>query len=140
MAASRRALGETVGPSLGAARRKRSDEKGMGAQADDTAVALISRLVEALGPAGPPPQPVLAPVVLEVLNAGGTPRSARLLPTVDEAADEIGIGRIKLYELIKSGDLPAVRVGKRRFVRPEDVAAFVSQLSDQPGRRTDVPA
>lgn len=54
---------------------------------------------------------------------------ARLLLTVPEAAEALGIGVRTAWRLIERGDLPSVRVGRRsRRVRHEDLEAFVEQL------------
>ena len=36
----------------------------------------------------------------------------RLLLRPDEAAEVLGVGRSKLYELLAAGDLPSVRIGR----------------------------
>jgi excisionase family DNA binding protein len=48
-----------------------------------------------------------------------------------EAAEAIGIGRSKVYELLASGDLPSVRVGS-------SVRIPVEQLREWINRRIDV--
>lgn len=40
----------------------------------------------------------------------------RLTLTVEEAADVLGIGRTLAYEAVRRGDIPSIRVGKRRLV------------------------
>lgn len=52
-----------------------------------------------------------------------------LLIKVPEAAALLGISRAKLYELIASGALPAVKVDGCRRVRTEDLVAYVDGLS-----------
>jgi excisionase family DNA binding protein len=39
--------------------------------------------------------------------------------SVEQAAHAVGLGRTKVYELLASGELPSVKVGKRRLVRVE---------------------
>lgn len=39
--------------------------------------------------------------------------SERLTHTVTEAAQKIGINRNAAYDLVKSGDLPSIRIGRR---------------------------
>jgi excisionase family DNA binding protein len=53
----------------------------------------------------------------------------RLLLTPVEAAQALGIGRTKVYELIATGRLRSVRLDGCRRVTPDDLAAFVAQLS-----------
>ena len=49
-----------------------------------------------------------------------------LTVTVEQAAEVLGIGRSTAYELVRSGDLPCLRL-RRRFVVP------VAQLADKLG-------
>lgn len=52
----------------------------------------------------------------------------RLLLTAKEAADALGIGRSKVYELIMSGELESVRIGGSRRVPVEALRDFVNEL------------
>ena len=49
----------------------------------------------------------------------------RLLLRPNEAAEVLGLGRSKTYELLASGDLPSVTVGKSRRVPLEALRAWV---------------
>jgi excisionase family DNA binding protein len=51
-----------------------------------------------------------------------------LVPVWPDAAKAIGLGRTKTFELIASGALPSVRVGKRRLVPASALRAFVDCL------------
>jgi len=51
-----------------------------------------------------------------------------LLIKIPEAAAQLGISRAKLYELIASGALPAVKVDGCRRVRTDDLRAYVAGL------------
>ena len=51
----------------------------------------------------------------------------RLTPV--EAAAVLGIGRSKLYELMRSGDLPSVRIGASRRIPTEGLSAFLMTLA-----------
>ena len=53
---------------------------------------------------------------------------ARLLLTVEEAADCLGVGRTYMFHLIGEGLVPSVRVGKLRRIRPDDLEAYVASL------------
>ena len=44
--------------------------------------------------------------------------------TTQEAADQLNVSRQYVVRLIDRGDLPAVRVGSHRRLRPGDVSAF----------------
>jgi excisionase family DNA binding protein len=57
------------------------------------------------------------------------PPHARLLLTVEEAAATIGIGRSLMYELIATGDIRTVRVGRLRRISPEALREYIAQLS-----------
>lgn len=52
----------------------------------------------------------------------------KLLVTTEEAFDRISIGRTKGYELLDSGELESVYVGRRRLVVVESLEAFVDRL------------
>jgi len=51
-----------------------------------------------------------------------------LLMKVPEAAALLGVSRAKLYELIASGALPAVKVDGCRWVRTQDLVSYVNAL------------
>jgi excisionase family DNA binding protein len=46
----------------------------------------------------------------------------------------LGIGKTKLYELLSTGQLEAIRVGRRTLVLQESIDSFVERLR---GRHTD---
>ena len=52
----------------------------------------------------------------------------RLLLTVEEAADCLCVGRTYMFDLIASGVVPSVRIGKLRRVRREDLERYVASL------------
>lgn len=47
---------------------------------------------------------------------------------IDEAVKVSGIGRSKLYEIIKKGDLPAIRLGRRTLIRSDHLKTFIENL------------
>lgn len=47
-----------------------------------------------------------------------------LLCSIPEAAKALGVGRSKLYELVSSGRLETVTIGRRRLVRTASLRAF----------------
>jgi excisionase family DNA binding protein len=59
---------------------------------------------------------------------------APLLLTVEQTAAELHIARHRVFELIKDGRLPSVKIGRSRRVRSADLAAFVARLSDADDR------
>ncbi|GJF17729.1 hypothetical protein NGTWS0302_16950 [Mycolicibacterium cyprinidarum] len=52
-----------------------------------------------------------------------------LVPIPQSCKDLGGIGRTTLYELVKSGHLVKVNIGRRGFITAKSLAAYVDQLS-----------
>jgi excisionase family DNA binding protein len=52
-----------------------------------------------------------------------------LLLKIPEVAENLGISRAKVYELMAAGDLPSVKIGGCRRVRVEDLVAYVESLA-----------
>jgi excisionase family DNA binding protein len=52
-----------------------------------------------------------------------------LLVSIPEAAACLGIGRTKMFELVKSGAVPAVAIGRRRLVRVDLLRSYVDRLA-----------
>lgn len=59
----------------------------------------------------------------------------KLLLTIEEAAERLSIGRSKVYELIASGDIEAVKIGKARRIPAEALVLFVNDLRAYGGER-----
>lgn len=55
----------------------------------------------------------------------------RLLLTVEEAADRLGIGRSLMYELIGCGQIDSIRVGRLRRVPSESLTDYVAAMRRQ---------
>jgi excisionase family DNA binding protein len=55
---------------------------------------------------------------------------ARLLYRVSEVASALGLSRAKVYELINSGALRAVRIDGARRIKAVDLDAFVASLDE----------
>ncbi len=51
----------------------------------------------------------------------------RLLLRIEEAADEMRIGRSKAYALARSGELPTVRIGRSVRISREALERFVTE-------------
>jgi excisionase family DNA binding protein len=49
------------------------------------------------------------------------------LLTVNESRAWLRLGRTKVNELLQSGELPSLKVGRRRFVRRGDVTEWLEQ-------------
>lgn len=56
----------------------------------------------------------------------------RVLLTVEEAADQLSIGRTTMYALIKAGHIATVRVGHLRRVPTVALTEYVQRLAEQP--------
>lgn len=56
--------------------------------------------------------------------------------TTAEAARSLGIGKTKLFQLIGSGELLAIRLGGRTLIRRDDLEAFTAQLPRWKAGRT----
>jgi len=52
----------------------------------------------------------------------------KLLLTPEEAARAVGLGRTKLYELLRCGELESVQIGAARRVPVDAVHAYVQRL------------
>ena len=63
----------------------------------------------------------------------------RLLLSVDEAAERLGIGRSLMYELISSGQVASIRLGRLCRITPEALSSYVRALHDD-GRNRPGPA
>ena len=55
----------------------------------------------------------------------------RLLLTPTEAAHALGIGRSKLYELLRAGVLESVLIGTARRIPADALEAYVRTLREQ---------
>lgn len=60
----------------------------------------------------------------------------KLLLTISEAAHALSLGRSKSYELVSSGELAIVRVGRAVRVPADEVRALVERLRTDQNERT----
>jgi excisionase family DNA binding protein len=51
-----------------------------------------------------------------------------LLMTVEEAAELLRLGRTRMYELVMSGRIVSVKVGRRRLIPRKSLEEFVESL------------
>jgi excisionase family DNA binding protein len=58
-------------------------------------------------------------------------RPDRLLLRPTEAAEAIGIGRSKVYELLASGELPSIRIGASVRVPVDALRAWIDRQLDE---------
>ncbi len=61
-------------------------------------------------------------------RAGPGHVSRPLCVRVDQAMRLLDIGKTKLYELLASGDLEAIRIGRRTLVMRDSIDDFVLRL------------
>jgi excisionase family DNA binding protein len=54
--------------------------------------------------------------------------TTKLLLTVEEAADRLGIGRTLAYALVRSGEIESVQIGRLRRVPADALPAFLDRL------------
>ncbi len=52
----------------------------------------------------------------------------KLLVTVEDASEILGIGRTGTYELVMRGEIASVKIGRRRLVVKSALAEYVEQL------------
>jgi len=52
----------------------------------------------------------------------------KLAYSIADAVKVTGVGRSRLYELIKSGDIPTRKCGARTLIRHQDLQAFIDAL------------
>ncbi len=62
----------------------------------------------------------------ERVDRDGIPK---LLLTAEEAASALGVGRTKVYELLKSGSLGSVLIGKSRRIAVAELVRMVADLA-----------
>lgn len=81
--------------------------------------AVLAQLAQALAEQSREPAP---PVVAE------RPTPTRVLLTVDEAAEQLGIGRTLAWRLVSTGELESVQIGRLRRVPATAVTDYATQL------------
>jgi excisionase family DNA binding protein len=59
------------------------------------------------------------------------PDTAAEALSVEEAASAAGVSRTFLYERISSGELPTIKLGKRRLVRVEALRRWLASLESR---------
>ncbi len=54
----------------------------------------------------------------------------KLLLTVREAANVLGISRTAIYLLLQRGEIPSVKIGRSRRIKRKDIESYVNRLAD----------
>jgi excisionase family DNA binding protein len=80
--------------------------------------AVLAQLAQLLAEETPEPAPVPEP----------RPMPERVLLTVEEAAERLGIGRTFAWKLVRTGDLVSVQIGRLRRVHVDAVRAYAERL------------
>jgi len=57
---------------------------------------------------------------------------ATMLLTVEETASELRIARRRVFEILRDGTLPSVKISRSRRIRSTDLAAYVAKLAVVP--------
>lgn len=55
----------------------------------------------------------------------------RLMLTVEQAAEAIGVGRTTMFALIKTGEIQSVRIGRLRRVPADEIDAYTQRLTTE---------
>lgn len=55
-------------------------------------------------------------------------RPARVLFTVEEAAEQLGIGKTTAYAYVRTGELESVLIGRLRRIHADAIAGFAARL------------
>lgn len=58
-------------------------------------------------------------------------QDSALLHTIEEAGGRLKLGRSAVYELITSGELESVKIGRARRIPEDALVAFVEKLRGQ---------
>ncbi len=61
----------------------------------------------------------------------------KLLLKVPEAAELVGLGRSKLYELMKAGEIPAIRIGRGVRIPANGLREWVARQTEAAADRSD---
>jgi len=56
-----------------------------------------------------------------------------LVLSVEACARVTGLGRTKLYEALATGELPSLKIGRRRLIRVATLEAWLASLERQAG-------
>jgi excisionase family DNA binding protein len=57
-----------------------------------------------------------------------TNATARLLHTIPDAGEQLGIGRSTLYELLAAGVIQTVKIGRRTLIAHDELVRYVDRL------------
>ena len=74
-------------------------------------------------------------------HANGSPDvPERLVYSVDEAADLLGIGRTYMFRLVTTGEIDSFKIGSRRKIPRDALDRYIARLrADNPPTRPEAP-
>ena len=55
----------------------------------------------------------------------------KLVYSINEVAELLGVSRSLTYDLIRNGKLPSFKIGHRRLIAAEDVSALIQSLREE---------
>jgi len=71
-------------------------------------------------------------------HAGRAGAPGRLLYSIEEAADLLGIGRTFMFHLVATGEINSFKIGKRRKIARDALDGYIERLrSEQSAARPD---
>ncbi|RCS81183.1 DNA-binding protein [Brachybacterium alimentarium] len=95
--------------------------------------------------AGSPPEMLNSPALPPTQHASGRTLVAlpfdstrkertmeKLCFTADEVADRLSVSKTRVYDLMRCGELPSVKLGRSRLVKAADLLAYVESLEPAP--------
>jgi excisionase family DNA binding protein len=65
---------------------------------------------------------------VEIGDEARSRAQVQMLLTAEQAAESLAIGRTKVFELIRSGELESIRIGSSRRIPIDAIEAFVFRL------------
>jgi excisionase family DNA binding protein len=87
---------------------------------------------------GPPALPGRTGIVTEHAERVSAP--GRLLYSVEEAADLLGIGRTFMFRLLATGEIDSFKIGKRRKVPRDALDGYIERLRSEQAAASGSPA
>lgn len=75
------------------------------------------------------PADVLVRVGSSASLSAWRPGMERIAVSIEEARYAIGIGRTKIYELIKEGRLKTFKLGRRTLIKVESIRSLIADAS-----------
>ena len=58
----------------------------------------------------------------------------KLLVTVEEAAQLLSVNRSTVYDMLGRGDLPSIKIGRRRLISRQSLVDFINRSETQVSR------